>query len=135
MGWLSGQQMIKAVMLLGAPLMWATPCPAGQAFGIVPSTRGPQFTFYMAKPLGARVSNWVYGLRVDQASALPNLPTAAAIAAVRLRELVNLQFGPHTRTQIDFGRQVMWDLRGHQLGRRRIGHAADPWVAGRSLTT
>jgi hypothetical protein len=91
-------------------LLLATACCAGESAGFIPTTQGPQFMLYVAKPLGTRGAPKSYGLRIDQASALPPPTGAYQLRSVHRRELVDVKFGPQIRPQVEFGRRLTWEL-------------------------
>jgi hypothetical protein len=57
----------------------------------------------------------VYGLRLEQASLPPTSPAASLASLTRRRELVSLEFAPHTDTRLQFGRRVIWDVGRHEF--------------------
>jgi hypothetical protein len=105
------QQMILCCVPLGCSLA----CHAGDAVSNVPS-QGPRIMLYVHQPLWFHGAPRTYGLRLEQTTAPSSSPAAAGVGTLQRREILNLEFGPHTETRLELGRKLTWDV-----GRREFG--------------
>ena len=101
--------------LLGTPLLWPLAGSAAPPTDFSPAVHETQVILYVSMPFGTQRVVRSYGLRIDQATAPAVTPGAIALGPMHRRELVNLMITPHTRTQIELGGRLTWDLRGRQI--------------------
>jgi hypothetical protein len=89
--------------------------------GAVSPAHGPVLMLYVSRPLGGSDARPVFGLRLDQHSALSgNEFTAGATPSSRPRPLIdvqlsNVQMSHPADLRVEFGRRLSWDLRRHEF--------------------
>jgi hypothetical protein len=84
---------------------------AGDIVGMTPTSRSPQFMFYVSQPLWSPGKSFrVYGLRIEEVRAQPTSRQSGAAGSMRRSELLDLQIGPHSDIRVELGRRVAWDF-------------------------
>jgi len=109
-------QLGKSAVLCGVSLAWTLSCRAGETGVQNVPTQAPQIMLYFHQPVGGHGGPRVYGLRIDQTS----VPASSAVVALgnplRRREILDLEFAPHSDLRVAFGRRLIWNLGTHEFG-------------------
>jgi len=104
------------VALCGVSLAWTLACRAADTGVQSVPTQAPQVMLYFHQPIGGHGAPRVYGLRIDQTSVPPSTAVVALANPFRRREILDLEFAPHSDLRVAFGRRLIWDLGTHEFG-------------------
>ena len=103
--------------MLASVLLSAMPtCFAGGAIGPATSVGGPWILFYIGVPLGPGGGGHVFGLRIERPLRVPGPQASFPLVLNQNRELIDLQFRPHSDVRIEFDRRVTWNLGRQEFG-------------------
>jgi hypothetical protein len=111
----------RQVALMGSLLGCFASAFAGEPVGAVSPAHGPVLMLYVSQPIGGRGAMPVFGLRLDQSSALAGKEFSSSIASSSPRrslidvQLSNVRLRHPADLRVDFGRRLTWDVRRQEF--------------------